>query len=68
MRLGYIDDEYAYRIHTAKIIWLYKKFPALFKIVRELSKDNDIWIEMEKIAKEWENNRKLQPMKKRKVI
>ena len=53
INLGFIDEEYAYRVHSARILWINSKFAALISKVRELNEDNDIWAEIEKRSMKW---------------
>lgn len=56
INLGFVDDEYAYRVHSARILWINSKFSTLIKKVREVNKDNDVWVEIERTAKKWSKN------------
>lgn len=53
INLGFIDEEYAYRVHSARILWINNKFAVLISKVREVNEDNDIWAEIEKTSKKW---------------
>jgi len=53
INLGFVDDEYAYRVHSARILWINNKFSALIKKVREINKDNEVWAEIEKTSLKW---------------
>jgi len=53
VNLGFIDEEYAYRVHSARILWINNKFAALISKVRELNEDNDVWAEIEKTSMKW---------------
>ncbi len=53
INLGFVDDEYAYRVHSARILWINSKFSTLIKKVREINKDNGVWLEIERTSMKW---------------
>lgn len=50
---GFIDDEYAYSVHSARVCDVYFKFSNYIRYARDLANDEDIYIELQKVAKRW---------------
>lgn len=53
VRIGSVDIDGAYAVHSARIIRMYDKFIEFIKMVREEYQDDEIYIEFEKTALEW---------------
>ena len=48
-----IDENYAYSVHSARITDIYYKFKNYIHYIRTVSDDDEIYIEMQKVASRW---------------
>lgn len=48
-----IDDDYAYSVHSARVIGIFKAFEQYIVLLRDKDKDLDIYLELEKVATLW---------------
>lgn len=53
IRIGAIDYEGAYAVHSARVIAIYERYKKFIDSVRKNHDDDEIYIELEKIALEW---------------
>lgn len=48
-----IDEDYSYSVHSARITDIYYKFQHYITFIRKLSNDDEIYIELQKVASRW---------------
>nr|WP_320114041.1 DUF4760 domain-containing protein [uncultured Desulfuromonas sp.] len=54
IRIGAADNDLAYATHSSRIVARYKMFEPLIEYMRTRENDDEIYIEFQKIALEWE--------------
>ena len=50
---GTIDENYAYSVHSARITDVYFRFKNYISYIRVVSNDDEIYIELQKVASRW---------------
>lgn len=59
-----IDENYAYAVHAAKITAKFTLFENYVNYMRKINKDDEIYLELEKVATRWGARYKLEEMKR----
>lgn len=63
INVGAMDEDYAYRMHSARICYVYNTFENFIKILRERREEDEFYIELQRLASKWQ--KRTQKEKKR---
>ena len=68
INVGAMDEDYAYRLHSARICYVYTTFENFIKILRVRRKEDEFYIELQKLALKWRKRSQKEKQKRKSKI